>query len=69
MRVKEFGRSHCRHHKDGGRQVVERVVKTTAGIVFSMLTRINYIERSLVMRVNLQEVVGGHPIRCSRLPR
>jgi hypothetical protein len=38
------------------------------GDVFSMLTRINYIERSLVMRVNLQEVVGGHPIRCSRLP-
>jgi hypothetical protein len=35
--------------------VVERVVeKTTTGIVYPMLTRMNYTEWSAVMRVNLQ---------------
>jgi hypothetical protein len=43
-------------HRDDGRQiVVERVVeKSTAGIVYPMLTRTNYTEWSAVMRVNLQ---------------
>jgi hypothetical protein len=49
---------HCRRcrsrHRDGG-QVVERVVeKSTVGIVYPMLTRMNYMEWSAVMRVNLQ---------------
>jgi hypothetical protein len=41
-------------HRDGA-WVVERVVeKTTTGIVYPMLTRMNYTEWSAVMRVNLQ---------------
>jgi hypothetical protein len=43
-------------HRDGRREViVERVVeKSMAGIVYPMLTRMNYTEWSTVMRVNLQ---------------
>ncbi|KAK3121536.1 hypothetical protein QOZ80_8BG0655630 [Eleusine coracana subsp. coracana] len=46
-------------HRPGGRDVIiKRVVKTsTAGIVFPMLSRINYTEWSLVMQVNLQAAV------------
>jgi hypothetical protein len=40
-------------HRDGGR-VVERVVKSTAGIAYPMLTCTNYMEWLAVMRVNLQ---------------
>jgi hypothetical protein len=41
-------------HRDGER-VVERVVeKTTTGIIYPMVTRMNYTEWSAVMRVNLQ---------------
>jgi hypothetical protein len=45
---------HRPRHRDGGR-VVERVVeKSTAGIIYPMLTRMNYTEWSAVMHVNLQ---------------
>jgi hypothetical protein len=45
-------------HQEGGRQiVVERLMeKSTAGIVYPMLTRTNYTKWSSVMRVNLQAV-------------
>jgi hypothetical protein len=63
-------------HREGGRQViVERLVeKSTAGIVYLMLTRTNYTEWNAVMRVNLQvaglwEAVrhGGVEYRDDRL--
>jgi hypothetical protein len=45
-------------HQDGGRQVIiDRLVeKSTAGIVYPMLSCTNYIEWSTVMRVNMQAV-------------
>jgi hypothetical protein len=48
--------SHRPRQRDGGRQVVvERLVeKSTAGIVYPMLTRTNYTKWSAVVRVNLQ---------------
>jgi hypothetical protein len=36
--------------------VVERVVKSTTGIVYPMLMRMNYVEWSAIMCVNLQAV-------------
>jgi hypothetical protein len=48
-------------HRDGGWQViVERVIeKSTAGIVYPMLTRTNYTEWSAVMHMNLQTTGYG----------
>jgi hypothetical protein len=42
------------HHRYGGRVVEQVVEKSTAEIVYPMLTCTNYTEWSAVMRVNLQ---------------
>jgi len=43
------------HYKDRPRVVIERVIKgTTASVQYPMLTRSNYNEWALLMRVNLQ---------------
>jgi hypothetical protein len=69
----------CRpRHQDGGCQVIVEwlVEKSTAGIVYPVLTHTNYTEWSVVMHVNLQaaglwEAVwhGGDEYRDDRLAR
>jgi hypothetical protein len=42
------------HHRDGSRVVEQVVEKSTAGIVYPMLTCTNYTEWLAVMHVNLR---------------
>jgi hypothetical protein len=53
------------HHRDGKCEVIiGRVMeKSTTGIVYLMLTRMNYTEWSVVMRVNLQAVGVWEAVR------
>jgi hypothetical protein len=46
----------ARRPRRGGERVIERVIEksSSAGIVYPTLTRTNYTEWSLVMKVNLQ---------------
>jgi hypothetical protein len=56
---------HPPHHRDGKHDIViERVVeKSTAGIIYPMLTQTNYTEWSAVMRIHLQAVGLWQAIR------
>jgi hypothetical protein len=48
--------SHCPHHHGGNLNVMVEyaIEESSAGIIYPMPTRSNYIEWSLVMKVNLQ---------------